>query len=318
MLTNTFYWSVHRHQVFGLCRRRYYYHHYGSWGGWLPEADAIRKRLYRLKRMTSVPLLADEVVYRTIRKIIAGLTAGQRVPESAAQRMAMTSFKAHWVASSNCEWLIDPRRANLFEHYYGRRLSGAQKLSAKTRIIDSLEGFYRSGAYRQLSSLPAVAFLANDVDAASFELDGIPVQAQPACATRTDDGLMIYDWHGGGVRDDRLLLGVYQLYGASMWGGPPDHVQSQVVYLRSHPPATTTEAMAPEALHVFIRNSAGDMRGCLDDPAENRASPDRFPMTNDRSQCERCRFKEVCYDGNEEDIGGASDIKAGDRSKTDV
>ncbi len=301
MLINAFYWSVHRHQVFGLCRRRYYYHHYGSWGGWLPSASAARKRLYRLKRMTSVPLLADETVYRTIRKIIAGLTDGQSIPEAAAQRMAMTSFKAHWTASSNCEWLIDPRRTNLFEHYYGLRLSGAQKLSAKARIMDGIDGFFRSDAYRRLSSLSATAFLANEVDAASFEVDGIPVQVQPACATRTDEGLTVYDWHGGAVRDDRLLLGVYRLYGASMWGGDPDHVQGRVVYLRTRPPAATTEAMAPEALHVFIRNSAGDMRVCLDDPDENRASPARFPMTDDRSQCERCRFKEACYDTKDED-----------------
>ncbi len=301
MLTNDFCWSVHRHQVFGICRRRYYYHHYGSWGGWLPEVEGITKRLYRLKRITSASLLADEVVYRTIRKIIAGLTDGQTIPEKAAQRMAMISFKVHWLASSHREWVIDPRRTNLFEHYYGLKLSKTQKLSAKARIIDSLEGFYHSEAYRFLQSLPPAAFLANDVDAASFEIDDIVVQAKPACVVRTHDGIMIYDWHGGSIQDDRLLLAVYRLYGAAMWNADPNQVQCQVVYLRTRPLAVTTEAMSPEDVHVFIRNSAGDMGVCLDDPDENRASPGRFPMTDDRNQCERCRFKEVCSGEREAD-----------------
>jgi hypothetical protein len=33
-LTNDFSWSRSRDNTFQECKRRYYYHYYGSWGGW--------------------------------------------------------------------------------------------------------------------------------------------------------------------------------------------------------------------------------------------------------------------------------------------
>ena len=50
-LTNDFSWSRSRDNVFQECRRRYYLHYYGSWGGWQAEGDPRARLLYVLKRL---------------------------------------------------------------------------------------------------------------------------------------------------------------------------------------------------------------------------------------------------------------------------
>ena len=38
-LTNEFSWSRSRDGTFQDCRRRYFYHYYGAWGGWEAAAS---------------------------------------------------------------------------------------------------------------------------------------------------------------------------------------------------------------------------------------------------------------------------------------
>jgi hypothetical protein len=51
-LANVFSWSRSRAGMFEDCRRRYYYHYYGAWGGWDSNAPPDIRRLYVLKQLT--------------------------------------------------------------------------------------------------------------------------------------------------------------------------------------------------------------------------------------------------------------------------
>ena len=45
-LANEFSWSRSRDSTFQDCRRKYFYHYYGSWGGWEAGATPEVRRLY--------------------------------------------------------------------------------------------------------------------------------------------------------------------------------------------------------------------------------------------------------------------------------
>ena len=61
-LANVFSWSRSRAGMFEECRRRYYYHYYGAWGGWDSNAPPDIRRLYVLNPRSANPLAAPAVV----------------------------------------------------------------------------------------------------------------------------------------------------------------------------------------------------------------------------------------------------------------
>jgi hypothetical protein len=76
-LTNDFSWSRSRDGVFSECKRRYYYHYYGSWGGWDASAAEEVRRLYVLKQLASRQMWAGRVVHDAIEMALHVFAAGR-------------------------------------------------------------------------------------------------------------------------------------------------------------------------------------------------------------------------------------------------
>jgi len=70
-LTNDFSWSRSRDNVFSECKRRYFYHYYGAWGGWEAGATEEVRRLYVLKQLASRQMWAGRVVHDAIEMALA-------------------------------------------------------------------------------------------------------------------------------------------------------------------------------------------------------------------------------------------------------
>src|SRR5215475_10053588 len=68
-LLNEFSWSRSRDGSFQECRRKYFYHYYGAWGGWDTTAAEDVRRLYILKQLASRQQWASGV--RRARRAIA-------------------------------------------------------------------------------------------------------------------------------------------------------------------------------------------------------------------------------------------------------
>jgi hypothetical protein len=65
-LRNELSWSHSRYETFRECLRRYFYHYYGSWGGWQDDADPLTRRLYILKQLKNRHLWAGGVVHDAV------------------------------------------------------------------------------------------------------------------------------------------------------------------------------------------------------------------------------------------------------------
>ena len=79
-LTNDFSWSRSRDNTFQDCKRRYYYHYYGSWGGWEAGVSAEIRRLYILKQLASRQMWAGRVVHDGIEMALQIFQHGRDVP----------------------------------------------------------------------------------------------------------------------------------------------------------------------------------------------------------------------------------------------
>ena len=65
-LVNEFSWSRSRDHTFQECRRKYFYHYYGAWGGWDASAPPEVRRLYVLKQLASRQQWAGRTVHDAI------------------------------------------------------------------------------------------------------------------------------------------------------------------------------------------------------------------------------------------------------------
>src|SRR5204863_471020 len=79
-LTNDFSWSRSRDGAFQECKRKYYYHYYGAWGGWDAAASEEVRRLYILKQLASRQQWAGRVVHDAVEMALHAFAQGRDIP----------------------------------------------------------------------------------------------------------------------------------------------------------------------------------------------------------------------------------------------
>jgi hypothetical protein len=295
-LKNEFSWSHSRDYLFRECKRAYFHHYYGSFGGWEKNAPEEVRRAYVLKNQTSIPALTGEVIHRAIHSVLKSLRSGATLfPESASQ-MAVNLFKTAWRESRSGEWSKNPKRyRNIFEIYYGQVPPEEELKKIPDRIQTCIDGFLRAEIYRTLRDQRDVEWLGVE-ELHDFPVDDVKVYAMPDLVIRREEILEIFDWKTGREREDDLSqLGIYGLLGAHLFGGEPGRMRGTVLYLGEGSGFNVTvDSEALERARNRVRESSNAMRALLDDPGENRASIENFPQIDDLKRCHFCSFKELC------------------------
>src|SRR5919198_1800703 len=95
-LLNEFSWSRSRDGAFQDCRRKYYYHYYGAWGGWDTAASEEVRRLYILKQLASRQQWAGRAVHDAIELALHGLRDGRSVPVEPFIADVIERMRAEW------------------------------------------------------------------------------------------------------------------------------------------------------------------------------------------------------------------------------
>ncbi len=273
-----------------MCRRQYYYHYYGSWGGWERSAPPLARKLYILKKVISLPLLVGDVIHRTVAEALGGIMSGNPISVESSERRAVGQFRAAWRSSKRREWESQPRKPNLFEHYYGGEVTPERLLRMRDTILRCMRNFYASGHYGFLQGLGREQWLATET-LDSFQVSGTKVWATLDLAVRSEGKVRVYDWKSGQrAGDDIRQMGVYGLYAAARWRKLPKNILLTTVYLRDGTSRGVhfgaSELNDAEAL---IRESSGKMRDLLREP--DRACPDDFPMVEDPAYAAAARSR---------------------------
>src|SRR4030095_10012724 len=117
-LANEFSWSRSRDNAFQDCRRRYFYHYYGAWGGWDAAAGDEVRRLYILKQLAARQMWAGRVVHDAIEMILHAFAEGRDLPVEPFIADVVERMRGEWRSSKAGRYRESPKTVALFEHEY--------------------------------------------------------------------------------------------------------------------------------------------------------------------------------------------------------
>jgi len=296
-LANEFSWSRSRDNTFQECRRRYFYHYYGAWGGWDATAPEDVRRLYILKQLASRQQWAGRVVHDAIEMAFHAFKDGRDLPVEPFIADVIERMRGEWRSSKAARYRDNPKTVALFEHEYVLDLKPEVWQALSRNVAVCLRNFFclpLVGAIRKTSP----EHWSIEHWSKVFEFEGTPVWMAPDFGFWNDDGrLALVDWKTGGSTPDgaAFQLGCYALYASEVLGVPPAKVDLFEANLRE--PEVTQLTWSDERLTAIkeqLRLSVRSMKAYLVDPAANVAAIADFEKAEDLRICKWCNFRSVC------------------------
>ena len=295
---NTFSWSFSRSRTFADCPRKYWYHYYGSWGGWDYNAPEQPRELYRLKNITGLHLIAGDVVHRAIERDLQDWARGHEPDAEKTVAWCKSEMQRGFKESQGEMWRESPKKyVRLFEHEYGPAPSRETLQKIGTKVGTCVRNFFNSRSFALIREIDPDDWLPMET-LDSFNFEGTKVYAVPDFAARHDGCVLILDWKTGRPdkrNQDQVVL--YALFAAAKWDADPDAVRGAPVYLLAGGDFTpkTVTAEDRDRVAAFMRTSIASMKARLDDPDKNDAREAKFEPTPGFA-CRSCNYRGVCPD----------------------
>ena len=294
---NEFSWSRSRDATFQDCRRRYFYHYYGSWGGWAADAAAEVRQLYILKQLASRQMWAGRVVHDAIEMALHVLREGRTVPVEPFVADVVARMRGEWRSSRAARYRDDPRTLALYEHEYAVDVRPDVWQALKHNVVTCLRNFFRLPLLDRVRAT-APEHWSIEHWSKVFDFEGTPVWIAPDFGFWDADGrLTLVDWKTGASDADAIAfqLGCYALYAREVLDVEPARVELLEVNLRE--PMVTPlpwDDGRLDAVRDQLRLSIRSMRAYLLDPVANVARLEDFERTEELRICRRCNFRVVC------------------------
>ena len=218
-LANEFSWSRTRDNIFQECRRRYYLHYYGSWGGWDPGADPAIRALYVLKQLGTRHMWAGRVVHEAVERALQALRDGHVLSEASLIDDTVRQMRQEWKGSRDGVYREAPKRPGLFEHEYGVPVKPGEWQALREHVVRCLRNFHRLPLLADIKRTPVERWILLE-DIGSFPWEGTRIVTAPDFGYWSrDDRLQLVDWKtGGGGTGASLQLGGYALYASRSSG----------------------------------------------------------------------------------------------------
>jgi hypothetical protein len=296
-LVNEFSWSRSRDATFQDCRRKYYLHYYGAWGGWDVTALPEVRRLYVLKQLASRQMWAGRIVHDAIEMALHVYQHGREVPVEPFIADAVERMRSEWRSSRDGRYRDTPKTPALFEHEYAVDLKPEVWQMVRRNVETCLRNFFRLPLLAEVRAT-APEHWSIEHWSKVFDFEGTPVWIAPDFGFWSAAGrLTLVDWKTGASDPDSTAfqLGCYALYAREVLGVEPASVDLLEVNLRE--PTVTPLAWDDarlERIRAQLRLSIRSMRAYLVDPAANVGRPEDFERTEELRICRWCNFKAVC------------------------
>jgi hypothetical protein len=296
-LVNEFSWSRSRDNTFQDCRRKYFYHYYGAWGGWDAGAAEEVRRLYVLKQLSTRQQWAGRVVHDAVEMAFHAFAQGRDIPVEPFVADVIERMRADWRSSKAARYRESPKTPALFEHEYQVDLKPEVWQALSGNVARCLRNFFR---------LPLLAAIRKTAPehwsiehwSKVFDFEGTAVWVAPDFGFWTEEGrLALVDWKSGGANGEgaAFQLGCYALYAHEVLGVPPAKVDLFEANLRE--PLITPHHWSDERLEEIkerLRLSIRSMKAYLVDPEANVADIAGFEKTEELRICRWCNFRAVC------------------------
>ena len=306
-LTNEFSWSKSRDGLIKECPRKYNYHYYGSWEGWLAEADPKTRELYILKKLTNRKMWAGGVVHDTIEALLNVVKQGGPVPDgSLLEEKAIKRMRSEFRSSRNGAYRTNPKSFGLVEHEYGHGIDDEEWRSNAEDVKLCIRNFLESDLFAAIKELPPDKILAVE-QKETFDVDGVRVWSRMDYAADEKGTCAIYDWKTGdpAYADGSLQLACYLLFAMERWNYGIESIETAEYYLKTKeliPYKLGGEEIEKEK--ETIRTSVDSMRSYLKNRERNEPlEEDRFPASGSHRSCGRCNYLRPC-----KGIGSVSEL----------
>jgi len=296
-LSNEFSWSRSRDATFQDCRRKYYLHYYGAWGGWAADAAADVRLLYVLKQLASRQMWGGRVVHDAIEMALHVYQQGRDVPVEPFVADVIERMRGEWRSSRAGRYRDSPKTLALFEHEYAVDLKPEAWQALSRNVSTCLRNFFRLPLLAEVRKT-APEHWSIEHWSKVFDFEGTPVWSAPDFGFWNDAGrLTLVDWKTGASDADATAfqLGCYALYAREVLGVPAAQVVLLEVNLRE--PTVTPLAWDDgrlEAIREQLRLSIRSMRAYLAEPAANVARQEDFERPEELRICRWCNFRRVC------------------------
>lgn len=298
-LKNEFSWSKSRAEMFSACPRQYYYHYYGSWGGWSPNANPKTRTLYILKRLMTRQQWIGATVHNCIRWMLDELkNKGALPPQEKTLGFLGRRLQKDFQASGEGLYWENPKEyVGLLEHEYDELdVEDERWRTLMQRALEMVANLYSSDLLRELTEVSPSNWLQIET-LASFDVDGTKVYVQIDCAHRRSEGIRLIDWKTGKADTDETheQLALYSWYASLTWKTEPSLIEAGEFNLRDGIWwGARFDRSDFEKIRNRIAESVAAMKALLDDPARNVASEERFPLAESEQPCRTCPFRRVC------------------------
>jgi hypothetical protein len=296
ILENEFSWSVSRDRIFKSCPRKYYFHYYGSWGGWDSDAEDRRRRLYILKQLQNRLMWAGRKVHEGIEQALLMVKTGSPVREGALIDRIVAEMRQEYLSSRKKIYLRNPKSCGLYEHEYDVQVSNRDWRDKANHVVHCLKQFFLSPEYQKIRKLGDENWLEIE-NLSYFSYHGVKIFVMLDLAFREDTCIRIYDWKTGKENDKHLKvqLACYGLYAKQKWYADSENIHLTEFNLasgRKH--NVTLKQLNLEKSQHYIRDSIAAMLDLLDDTESNRASEKRFAFAASAGECRFCNFYKEC------------------------
>jgi CRISPR/Cas system-associated exonuclease Cas4 (RecB family) len=291
-LKNELSWSKSRAQLFESCRRRYWFHYYGSWDGWEGNASERCHAAWVLKKLQTRWMWAGDLVHRTIAETLEAMRAGAtRDAEKTADGAVETMRQEYDDSRKKKYWRNPNRHCGLLEHEYEVELPDDRWGEVADHVRHCVGAFFKSPFPEKLTGLPEGAWLPIE-RLSSFLLEGRKVYVKPDFAYRSEEGAVIIDWKTGRKDEaaDPVQLACYTLYALDKdWASSPEKVVAIEYNLaRGRAREEAMSAARVEEVRGHILASLAEMRPLHEGPEKD------FPVTGDAKVCRDCPFRKIC------------------------
>jgi PD-(D/E)XK nuclease superfamily protein len=296
-LKNTFSWSKSRDEKFRECPRQYYYHHYGSWGGWDRRVDATVRELYTLKNLKNRHMWLGEVVHHAIEDALKHYRDTREMPKEAFLDRITQTMRREFRESKSRRYREHPGKAlGLYEHEYESDVSDEKWAELHENARRCFTNFADIVFPSMAKPIPAEKWLLIET-MQTFDFEGSLVYVKIDFAYEDDEGIKIVDWKTGSAEDvsNEIQLDCYGMFSKEHFKVPTESIQTVECNVNSG--KSTVRRMIEAKIDFarnYIRDSIAGMKRALADPEKNVAREEDFPFTENEQTCRWCNFRKKC------------------------
>ncbi|MFS1511176.1 PD-(D/E)XK nuclease family protein [Chengkuizengella sp. SCS-71B] len=292
-------WSQSRHQIFRDCKRKYYYHYYGSHNGWLREASEEQRTAYRLKQITNLYMMLGDGVHLMAEASLKQWQLEKSIPKQKeiTEDVRFHLNQAYKDSLDMARWKMAPKKLKmLHELYYGDKLPPKRVEQIKERLKLCVTNFFESETIQDLLQDQDMKIIEIE-ELNTFLINGQKIYVKLDFLYKKRNRWIIVDWKTGKESEEnenQLLL--YALFLHDKYKVPFEQIEIRLEYLLSGKTAKITiDENELNQLKIDIVESMNQMKKCLEEPEMNKPLPiSKFTPNPTTQNCWGCNFRENC------------------------